>query len=115
MKLYPKSPRSDAELEQLAFDALSGKIFTSFDCDRVEDLRLVFLPLGLMSREQLAAFKEDEPYMFFEYLKNAGPRSINGMPCFFSLQWLNKNEFERFSVRFEEISALLNARREKAQ
>jgi hypothetical protein len=112
------TPRSDVELETLAFDAFSGKIFTSFDCPRVEDLPMVFMVLALMTKEQLVALKgeteEETPYIFYEYLSEAGPRSVNGMPTFFSVRYLNKTDFEKFKLRYTEIDELFKARKEKA-
>lgn len=105
------TPKSDAELEQLAQDVVAGRVFTDRHCPNLEDLRMVFLALALADKEQIQELRKLDIGMLYEYLDQAGPRSINGMPCFFSFQYLNSEDFAKFAIKYKEIRELLEARK----
>ena len=95
----PRLPRekTDDELKQLAIDVYSGHVFCDWMINpgnpeaAAADLRMVFMVLALMSQEQAEEWIEkSEPSMLYEYMEKAGPRSVNGMPGFFSMQSLNR-------------------------
>ena len=54
----------------------------------------VFLPLALMSSEDLKNFFDKKPALIYEYMHEAGPRSINGYPIFMSLKYLIEEELD---------------------
>jgi hypothetical protein len=81
--------RTREELRQLALDWLAGKLFTDHHC-RADDLPLAFMPLALMKPSQIAELQGSDLGLIFEYVDKAGPRGINGMPFFFSMQILNR-------------------------
>jgi hypothetical protein len=89
--------RDDAFLKALAMDAVDGKIFTSGMIERQEDVGMVFMPLLLMSQETRDEWLKAGPTIIYEYLDKAEPRSINGMPIFFSFSYLNKPDAEKFA------------------
>ena len=93
-------PKTDAEIKQLAIDLYGGSIFTDRQCPP-ESLPMVFMPIAL------GAFKEDFDInkigLIYEYIDKAGPRSINGMPCFMSFRWINRDDFDRVVVKFNEV------------
>lgn len=88
--------RTEKELRQLALDILEDKVFLDRMCHRPEtDIPLVFMPLGLMDGDEMDKFRAHDPALIYEYLEKAGPRSINGMPIFFSFQYLDKTELDQ--------------------
>jgi hypothetical protein len=97
--------RTRDELKKLAADLAAGDIYTSL---QVEDriLPLVFMPLAMLSREDVETLdalpREQQPGIFFEYLDKAGPRSINGHPIFWSVQWIEIGQAEEFMQLFEK-------------
>lgn len=84
--------RSKQELEQIAVDYRAGRIFTDRDCNTVEEVTLCFMPLTLMTRAQMDGLKAQKPGLIYEYYDAAGPRSINGRPCFTSFRFLTEEE-----------------------
>ncbi len=92
----PETPdEQSARLKRFVLDYCDGRIFTSADLQDHGDARMVFMPLGLMDAEQLEALKEADPGVIYEHMDQAGPRSINGMPCFFSFKTLTRDEWKR--------------------
>ena len=87
--------KTDEELKKIAKDLIKEKIFTDRHCQDPEDIRKVFMLLSLMNKEQLQDFQDKKPAFIFEYLDKANPRAINGMPSFFSMQYLNEEETEK--------------------
>lgn len=95
--------KTDAELEQLAQDSAM-----------IEDPRMigmVFLVLSLLDREHLKAMEAAGIASFYEYIDKAGPRSINGMPSFMSVQSLDLHDTRELFRRAAEIQELLDARK----
>lgn len=106
-----RPPKTDAELRELAIDIVDGRIFTSGHLRPHEEdmVRLIFMPLSLMSPEDLQRLKEQECALFYEHLHKAAPRSINGLPSFFSMAWLNKEETVRLNGLVKEFQATRDA------
>lgn len=82
-------------LRRFVLDFCDGRIFTDRHLGRIEDLRMVFMPLALMGRDQLEELAKSDPALFYEHIDKAGPQSINGMPCFFSVRTLSRADWER--------------------
>lgn len=80
---------TDAEIKQLAVDFHHGMIFCDRHVARPDDLPMVFMILNLMDEKAFKKLKADSPGLIYEYLEKAGPRSINGMPIFFSMRMLS--------------------------
>lgn len=54
----------------------------------------VFMPLIFLDEEQRKNLV-DQKYVFaYEYYSEAGPRSINGMPIFTSVRFLNEEDYD---------------------
>lgn len=104
-------PRTDAELEQLAQDVAAGKVFTSMQVKRQEDMTMVFMMLAFLEKEDVEWLKSQDIYFIYEYLDQAGPRSVNGYPCFLSMRYLNREDWTKMAKRFDEIKNLLEARK----
>jgi hypothetical protein len=106
-------PLSAEQLEQLAQDIAAGRVFHSGMCENTSDIAMVFMPLGLMGDNlTFAEMIEQKVTVFYEYLDKAGPRSVNGMPCFFSMHMLNLDQALIVQTKILEITALLKARRD---
>lgn len=79
---------SEEELKKLAQEIVDGKVFTDRDMRKGDQqggfmLQMIFMPLALM--ENVGAFVADAG-LLYEYWDQAGPRSINGYPMFFSVR-----------------------------
>ncbi len=102
---------TEEELIQFAKDLYKGKLFTTGHISpeelksRPNILGSIFMPLVFMSNEEHKKFMAAEPFMLFEYLEKAGPRSINGYPIFTSFQFMTKVQWEKVV----EIKAKLEA------
>jgi hypothetical protein len=86
--------RTRKELVQLGKDMALGKIFTSAHVRNPEDIRMVFMALVFLSQEGLEKLKQAKAHVFYEYIDKAGPRSINGYPCFFSFSFLTREQWD---------------------
>jgi len=108
------TPKTDEELKQIAQDLWAGKIYTDRHIPEQEmpyALATVFMPLALMhpdDREKLFT-GENKPTLIYEYLDKAGPRSVNGMPGFFSFHCLNEEETERMFRYYTAIQEAMDA------
>lgn len=84
-------------------DIVSGKIFGSWQLTNPDiELKLVFMVLVFAKKEDMP----EDAYVVYEYMANAGPGAINGLPIFFSCYFLSKADFEEVSGYVEEIKKL---------
>lgn len=82
--------KTKEELKQLAIDIVEGKVFGTWNIENPSDMAMVFMVSIFMKKKD---FPKDAVH-FYEYMSEAGPRGVNGMPCFFSARVLNKKEAE---------------------
>lgn len=84
---------SEEELKQIAKDIVDRKVFTDRDLRNPalegDMLGMIFMPVLLMPNP--GAFVADAG-LLFEYWDQAGPRSINGYPIFFSVRKIIKKD-----------------------
>ena len=87
----------EKELRQLAIDVSEKKVFGTFHMSEndMNCLQSVFMPIVFMSEEQRQKLVDDNIIHFYEYYDKAGPRAINGMPCFTSMMNINKQNWEK--------------------
>lgn len=97
--------KSDDELKQIATDLHAGKIFSDRHCISLEEVRGVFLILIFMDEAAMKKMREDKIEFIYEYLSEAGPRSVNGKPSFMSLRMLNQDETKKMFEYYEKIKA----------
>ena len=106
-KVEPYSKKwTDEELKQIAVDLFHDKLFTSQHqalIDHPESLETVFMPLVFMDEAGRKQFWDAKPAMIFEYLDKAGPRSINGLPGFFSFQFLQEDEAKKVWTLYKDL------------
>jgi hypothetical protein len=108
---------TDAEVETLAQDVVARRVFGSWDLGppgSPDMLRMIFMPLGFMTAEDVAALKAANITNFYEYLDKAGPRSVNGYPCFFSMKLLDQDDSKRLLASVLELQSVLKRRMEEA-
>lgn len=82
------------DLKQLALDIHHGKVFTDrhINPPSREELQFVFMPLAFGAFGQMTEEEVKDIGLMYEYVSEAGPRSHNGMPCFFSFRILNREQ-----------------------
>ena len=82
-------------------------------------LPVVFLPLAFMDEKQRQKLVDENVIHFYEYVDQAGPRSINGMPSFFSARNINQEEWEKVVKYIKEyetrVSSFLDKKEDKPE
>lgn len=91
------TPERKQEINRVAMDAVTGCVVTSFDIPS-DFWKMVFMPLSIMSSEELLALAEHTA-LIYEYEHKALPKAINGMPVFSSLKTINNDEYHYFIER----------------
>ena len=92
-----RTPKTDEELRELAIQIAGNAVFTDrhIPSDEHEHmLGSIFMPLGLSGRDDWQRLLDQDVAMFYQHIHKAGPRSVNGFPCFMSAEWLNSTELE---------------------
>lgn len=102
-------PMSESELKDLAMAMRAGTVFSS---DHIPPhgrnmLGSVFMPLLLGGRNIQRSIAIHNFTLFYENLSEAGPRSINGMPCFFSVRMLKEKDHKRLYAKMDQIEKAL--------
>lgn len=100
----PMLPLSEQELKELALDIDRGMVFGSWALT-LDEVRSSFMPLMFINPSDIPS---NGAYIY-EYLSEAGPRSINGRPVFFSMRIL---PIENISKLKEMLQQLENQRRQ---
>ena len=102
--------KTDEELKEIAKDLWAGRIFSDRHINSLKDnpnvLGMVFMPMVFMdnkTRKKLANLKVS---FIYEYLDKAGPRSINGMPIFFSCRTLTEPEAKKMFEYYEKFKQI---------
>lgn len=106
---YTPHVRTDQELRQLALDIRAGAVFGTWNFPSSEEAQrmtgTVFMPLLFMDDEARGAL--EEAAHIFEYVSNAGPRGVNGYPCFFSFQILRPDETARLDEMLKQLDTFV--------
>ena len=78
----------EEKLNQIAIDWADGKIFSDQQVPREEDLPMVFMPAALGAFEGVHPKELEKIGMVYEYMtdKTMAPRSVNGLPMFWSIR-----------------------------
>lgn len=88
--------RTDEELKQLAVDTAEGKVFFDMQVKDPRDLYAVFLPLAFAGEKYLESLIAQKVCYMYEYLSEAGPMAVNGMPTFMTVRFLDGEDYEKF-------------------
>ena len=95
--------RTEHELKQLAVDIVEGKVFGTWNLNNPDMVGSVFMGMNFMTQKQADDLQAKEVAHFYEYLDKAGPMSVNGMPTFFSMNYLNKQEAGKLQTLIEDL------------
>jgi len=96
-----ENTRTDDELKVIAVDLYDGKIFSDRHMRDENSLLVVFMPIAFGAFNNWTKERLDTLGIIYEYLSEAGPRSVNGMPTFMSFRLLNREETEKMFVHYE--------------
>lgn len=86
---------TDQQIRKLAIDIAAGQVFGSWQVGNVRDLGMVFMVLALGGEELHESLKVNRTVHVYEYLCEAGPRSVNGMPIFMSMRRVSESEWAK--------------------
>ena len=101
--------KTGEEIKQIALDLFKGAIFTDRHLQDIEDIRMVFMVLSFMDGERIKELQANPPGLIYEYISEAGPRSVNGMPVFMSLKMLTQDDTKKMFEHYEQLkSAVAN-------
>jgi len=106
--------RTEEQLNQLARDTVAEKIFWGSyipekgipEKEAVQTIRMVFMPIAFMDEPEPEELEKIGD--FFEYMEKAGPRSVNGYPCFMSFNILSKHDFPLFWEKLKKLYAAID-------
>jgi len=101
--------RTEEQLNQLARDTVAEKIFWAgfIPEEQVKHLLpMIFMPLAFMDKPE--SEEMDKVGDIFEYISEAGPRSINGYPMFFSLNVLSRHDHPLFIAKLKKLHEAIN-------
>lgn len=98
---------TEQELRQLAVDIKGGSVFTSNHIPPEDTMMLgsIFMPLFFMTEEQNKDFMDKKPALLYEYMREAGPRSVNGYPIFMSMKFVTEDELPLLNGYYKELLA----------
>jgi hypothetical protein len=103
-------PLTDEAVKKLAKELYRNEVFFSFQIHqnhRQQMLMSVFMVLIFADPITLKQWQTDEIDVFYEYYSEAGPRSINGYPCFFSCRVMTRADGQRVLDEYNKIRELL--------
>ena len=86
-------PRMSAEeVRQFVLDVLSNRIMLSVGLSP-QELQMVFFPLLFGALSKMSREYIEQIGVIYEYLSEAAPRSCNGLPSFFSMHIMHKDDW----------------------
>jgi len=87
----------EKELRQLAVDIAENKVFGTFHMNKCEiaNISMVFMPLAFMADEQKQKMSDNKVVHLYEYYDKEGPRSVNGMPIFMSMNNIVSKDWKK--------------------
>ena len=102
--------RSREELKEVALGMKGGYVFTDrhISKDELDMLPSIFMPIRLISQEQLDEIIENlgDNGLIYEFISEAGPICINGYPIFMSMHTLTPEEYKTMLSIWEELDAI---------
>lgn len=98
-----RNVHTNEELQQIAKDLLDNKIFSDRHCKNEEEVMMCFPILTFLEEKTIEGMLRDKIDFIFEYYEKAAPRTINGMPMFFSCHVLSKKETKEMFEYYEAM------------
>lgn len=99
---------TDEQIKELALALFKGSVFTDRHIDNQEDISRVFMPLVFIKQETIDEWKVNPPGMLYEYISEASPRSINGMPMFFSVRIVSVPDTKKVLEVYNKIKGAVD-------
>ena len=96
------SSKSVSELKKIAHDIYIGKIF----CNRQVEPSMsgtVFMVWALLDPLEKKKMIDSGMSMVYSDMQDAGPRSVNGYPIFWSMSVLNKQDDRKVYMYYKQI------------
>lgn len=92
---YPAEPPrcSEERLREFVLAWIDRRVYSDLHCARTDLLPMIFMCLTLAP--PMPQDYAEKVGLIFEYLNEAGPRSINGQPCFTSHRLLHVDDWKR--------------------
>jgi hypothetical protein len=104
-------PMTDEEVNDLAKQVYRNEVFTSWMHMRAHEhdtlVPMVFMPLMFIDEITRKHMVRDQLFCYYENWREAGPRGINGMPIFMSMQSCTPDDAKRVADKVKEIEQLL--------
>lgn len=90
--------RTDDELKRLALDIVDGKVFGSWMTPNQDEGLLPFkIVTMMMDKEHLKELERRQVIGIYEYMSEAGPMSVNGLPSFMSCRMIHRGEADKLN------------------
>jgi hypothetical protein len=97
------------QIKELALARLARTVIFSQDVP-LNMLQMVFMPFVFMDQEQVAEIARlnaaGEIGEIYEYLSEAGPRSVNGLPSFMSFKLISKADLDAVIEMMDKLRAV---------
>lgn len=96
------SSKSVSELKKIAHDIYVGKVF----CNRQVEPSMfgtVFMVWSLLDPMEKKKMIDSGMSMVYSDMQDAGPRSVNGYPIFWSMSVLNKQDDRKVYMYYKQI------------
>ncbi len=100
---------TEEEIKELANDIYKGLVFTDRQLNNPDDLCRVFMPLIFLKEKDIEDLKKNPPGMIYEYMGEASPRCINGMPMFLSVRMISQEDTKKVLEKYSKIVEAVNS------
>lgn len=100
--------KTSEQIKQIALDYMAGQLFCSDQVQNINDMPMVFMILLFLPEEDLKDLREGKITFVYEYMDQASPRSINGMPMFYSAKFLDHEDRKRMYAMVEKLRAAVS-------
>lgn len=107
-KLQTIARLSEEDLLTLTNELIDNRIIT-FEQIPEELVSMVFLVVSLGGISELSPEALQEVGTIYEHYEEAGPRSVNGYPVFFSLHIVHKDDWKIVVDRYRKARAAIDA------
>ncbi len=99
--------KTDLEIANLALGIFQNRIFTSLQVAPEDQslIKTIFMPLAFLDAESAKRMHDENVSLIYANMSDAGPRSLNGYPCFMEANWLNREDAGRVLDRYKAICA----------
>lgn len=104
-----KRYHTDEDLKRLAKDLVGNQVFCSDQIKSYDLVDMVFPILGFMGKGARRQMKKHNVVHVYEYMNKAGPRSVNGMPMFFSCHLLTKQDYLKLREYEDKVRKALES------